>query len=143
MNTHPFNAGAEFDFGIVIFSEEDIIEFARRCDPLDFHTDPEAASKHMFKGLVCSGQQPFNYFYVHHWIPAFGKNVLCGLSVQNWRFIRPVYAHQELRGMVRILQVNRDKTRASAQVLWQFSFYLKNNELAQELDMLVLHRLDS
>lgn len=36
-------------------TEEEIVEFGRRWDPLPFHLDPEAAEESMFDGLVASG----------------------------------------------------------------------------------------
>lgn len=41
-----FSAGDEFDFGTVVFTEEDIIRFATAYDPLDFHLSKEAARQH-------------------------------------------------------------------------------------------------
>ena len=37
--------GSVFEFGPVEVEEEEILEFARRCDPQTFHIDPEAAKK--------------------------------------------------------------------------------------------------
>lgn len=47
--------GARRELGSHTFTEEAIIAFARQFDPQPFHTDPEAAKKSAFGGLVASG----------------------------------------------------------------------------------------
>lgn len=47
--------GIEQEVGIVGLSEADIIEFANKYDPQDFHTDPEKAASGPFGGLIASG----------------------------------------------------------------------------------------
>jgi len=43
------------EIGSHTFTEEEIIEFARQFDPQPFHTDPEAAKRSFFGGLIASG----------------------------------------------------------------------------------------
>ena len=47
--------GVEQQVGSVSLSEADIIEFANKYDPQDFHTDPEKAKMGPFGGLIASG----------------------------------------------------------------------------------------
>ena len=47
--------GVEQQVGSVSLSEADIIEFANKYDPQDFHTDPEKAKTGPFGGLIASG----------------------------------------------------------------------------------------
>ncbi len=136
-----FSAGAEFDFGTVVFSEEDIIEFAAKNDPLDFHINKESAKAHLFQELVASGQHAFHYFYVRHWIPRFGKSVLCGLSVENWKFLKPIYAGQSVHCRLSILEITRHQGRNSISVTWKFEFLNEEKAHFQHLEMTVLHRL--
>ncbi|REJ82453.1 MAG: hypothetical protein DWQ44_12345 [Bacteroidetes bacterium] len=132
---------AIYDLGQVQFSEDEIIQFAKKYDPLEFHTNKKAAAEHMFGKLVASGPHPFNYFYVNSWIPKFGKSVLCGLGVNNWRFIKPVYANSVLNCKVRIFSLEKDLSRHSAKVGWVFVFTGKDGERVQFLEMLVLHKI--
>ncbi len=48
-------AGAEQEVGSVSLSEAEIIEFASKYDPQDFHIDPEKAATGPFGGLIASG----------------------------------------------------------------------------------------
>lgn len=47
--------GVKRDLGTYIFTEEEIVAFARQYDPQPFHIDPEAAKHSMFGGLIASG----------------------------------------------------------------------------------------
>ena len=50
-----YTVGVEQEVGSVTLSEADIIEFANKYDPQDFHTDPEKAATGPFGGLIASG----------------------------------------------------------------------------------------
>ena len=52
-----FSVGRVFDSGTRQLSEQDILGFAREYDPQYFHTDPEAAKKSIYGGLIASGWQ--------------------------------------------------------------------------------------
>ncbi|HUO94351.1 MAG TPA: MaoC family dehydratase [Rhizomicrobium sp.] len=47
--------GGKRDLGTYVFTEDEIIAFARKYDPQIFHIDREAARASMFGGLVASG----------------------------------------------------------------------------------------
>ena len=47
--------GLQFELGSYAVSEQEIVEFATRWDPLPFHIDRQAAEKGVFGGLIASG----------------------------------------------------------------------------------------
>ena len=47
--------GAVFTAGTLTVSADEIIEFARKYDPQPMHTDPAAAARGPFGGLIASG----------------------------------------------------------------------------------------
>jgi acyl dehydratase len=47
--------GARADLGTYTFTEDAIVEFARRYDPQPFHIDRAAAAKSVFGGIIASG----------------------------------------------------------------------------------------
>ena len=47
--------GSVYEFGSIAVEEKEIIDFARRFDPQPFHTDPEAAKRSHYGGLIASG----------------------------------------------------------------------------------------
>jgi len=62
MSAIPFRdflTGKEYHLGKIVLTEQEIIDFAKLVDPLDFHTDKAAAEKSHFKGLVASGAHLF------------------------------------------------------------------------------------
>ena len=47
--------GSVYEFGSILMEEKEMIDFATRYDPQAFHTDPDAARKSVFGGLIASG----------------------------------------------------------------------------------------
>ena len=50
-----FKAGESIALGSHTITEAEILAFARKYDPQPFHTDPEAARRSIFGGLIASG----------------------------------------------------------------------------------------
>ena len=50
-----FKKGDIFDIGEHTFSEEEIIDFAKKYDPFPFHINKDAAEKTVFEGIISSG----------------------------------------------------------------------------------------
>jgi acyl dehydratase len=135
-----FIVGAKYDLGTIVLSEEDIIEFAKVFDPLDLHMDKEAAKKTIFKDIIASGPHIFNYIYRREWLPRFGKTVVCGMGVSNWKFIKPVYAGQQIEVFLTILSVKHEKEMGGNAVTWLFEFKNEKGEMVQLLQMEVMHK---
>jgi acyl dehydratase len=136
-----FELNHTYNLGTKIFSEEEIIDFAMRYDPLEFHISVEAGKSSLFKGLVSSGPHPFHHFYRNHWIPRFGKTVAAGLGVDSWRFLKPVYAGQPIHCDVSIRELTPHPEKYTVTVRWYFEFKNEKGELAQHLEMIVLHKV--
>jgi acyl dehydratase len=52
-----FAVGAVFELGQRTLAEDEVLAFARAYDPQPFHTDPEAAARSIYGGLIASGWQ--------------------------------------------------------------------------------------
>ena len=50
-----FKVGEVGALGSCAITEEEVLAFARKYDPQPFHTDPEAARRSIFGGLIASG----------------------------------------------------------------------------------------
>ena len=135
-----FELNAQYDFGRKNFTEEEIIDFAMRYDPLDFHLSVEGGKKSLFKSLVSSGPQPFHHFYKNHWIPRFGKTVLAGLGIDNWRLLKPLHANEEVHCTLTITELIPHPEKGSVTVRWRFEFQNSEGELFQHLEMIILHK---
>ena len=55
MKFAEFHAGQVLEAGPYAVTEEEVLAFARQYDPQWFHTDPEAAARGRFGGLIASG----------------------------------------------------------------------------------------
>jgi acyl dehydratase len=135
-------AGDEFDLGEVKLSEQEIIDFAKAFDPLDFHTDKAAAEKSYFKRLIASGPHIFTLVHKKEWIPRFGKTVIAGIEVNKWRFLKPVYPEMPVFSKAKILEIKTNREKNVSAVLWKYEFTDINTEMVQSLEMLVLHKLN-
>lgn len=109
MTSDPdFTIGNRIALGDYLFTEEAIIEFARKYDPQPFHTDREAARKSMFGGLCASGWHTTAVWMklnVASTMRRLEERAREGLPVyqfgpspgfRNLRWIRPVYAGQTI-----------------------------------------------
>jgi len=129
------------DLGEIEFSEQEIIDFAKINDPLAFHTDVEVANNSRFNGLVCSGSQAFNFFYVNRWIPKYGNSVIAGLAVNNWNFLAPIYANDRVKANCTLESYKETKKEGEAVVKWGFNFNVDKKKV-QELELTVLMSFD-
>ena len=50
-----FKLGESAEMGRYTFSEDEILAFGRKYDPQSFHTDPVAAKRTVFGGVIASG----------------------------------------------------------------------------------------
>jgi len=137
-----FEIGMKFDFGFTVLSEEDIISFAREFDPLEFHVNKEAALKSPFKGLVASGAHIFTLVHKTYWLPLFKDTVIAGLEVNNWRFLKPLYANKKTHCSVHITDIKLNPKKKHATVSWKYEFKDEDDQLLQHLEMTILHKTD-
>lgn len=129
-----------FEFDPVVLTEQDIIVFAKEYDPLDFHTDIEKAKLSFFKGLIASGPHIFNYIYKNYWLPVFKDTIICGKELNNWKFLKPIYANETVYTTVTILKIAPNPEKQYAAITWWFEFTNEAGELFQHLEMIVIHK---
>ncbi|MEO0311801.1 MAG: hypothetical protein RIQ89_1458 [Bacteroidota bacterium] len=140
-NQINFNLGAEYHFGSVAFTKDEIIAFAQKHDPLPFHTDEQIANKGFFKGIIAAGAQPFNHCYLHYFIPNFGSTVVAGLGLNNWKFLKPVYPNQSISFSLQITSREPHAITGLWAITWHIKFTNKDGEDFQTLDLIVLHKV--
>ena len=133
--------GDRFDLGTIVLTEQEIIDFAKELDPLDFHIDPKAAEKTIFRGIIASGPHLFYHIYRKEWIPRFGKSVICGLGVNLWKFVKPVRPNQKITCMLTVIGKRKDEATGGNAVLWQFEFKNEQEEMVQILQTEVVHKI--
>ena len=107
-----FTAGRIFELGTTVVDREEMVAFARRFDPQPFHVDDDAAKASWFGALAASG-----WFTAGLWMRLYVDEVLNkALSLGSpggeelvWPV--PVYAGDELRASMEVLEARRSQSR--------------------------------
>jgi acyl dehydratase len=104
--------GAVFTSDAIALSEAEIIEFARRYDPQAMHTDPEAAAKGRFGGLIASGWHTaalmMRLFATHFLSP---ESSVASPGIDELRWLQPVRAGDVLSLRVTVIEARRSRSR--------------------------------
>jgi len=107
-----FAAGEVFEFGDRLITAEEIVEFARRYDPQPFHTDPAAAARSHFGGLVASGWLTASVamsLLCEHFISPASSMGSPGVDVLRW--LRPVRPGDRLCMRVSVIETRRSQSK--------------------------------
>src|SRR5512143_2501053 len=103
-----YRPGAIHEFGEAAVTEQEIIEFAQRYDPQDFHTDPIKAAKTRFGGLIASGWLTCGLMmcmYSDHYLTKNASLASPGLDEVRW--LAPVRPGDTLSMRVTVLEARR------------------------------------
>jgi len=106
------HVGDRFRSADYVVTESEIIEYATRYDPQPFHTDPAAAPKSIFGGLVASGWLTASItmrLLAQSEIHIAGG--LIGLGVEDLRWPKPVRPGDTLHVEVEVLEVRPSRSR--------------------------------
>jgi acyl dehydratase len=104
--------GVTHDCGSVAVTEAEIVEFARRYDPQDFHADPAAAAGGPFGGLIASGWHTASLMmrlYADHYLSAVSS--LGSPGVDELRWPRPVRPGTVLRLRATVAEARRSRSK--------------------------------
>ncbi len=123
-------------------SKAEVINYAKKYDPLPFHIDLRTAEQSIFKGLVTSGSQAFKTIYAESWVPKYGHSIIAGLAVNRWNFMKPIYAESPISSKYEILNILNTGNSNQHIITWKISFYNSLDELVQSLEIKVLHHKD-
>lgn len=107
-----FPVGAEAEFGSVVVDETEVRAFAERYDPQPFHTDPAAAKRSPYGGLIASGWHTASMvmrLVVDHFIDAQTSLGSPGLGPIHWKL--PVRPGDTLRVRARITENRRSASK--------------------------------
>jgi acyl dehydratase len=99
-------------FGSIAVEADEIVAFARRFDPQDFHCDPEAAKRSAFGGLIASGWHTAGLMmrlYVEHYLTHVASLASPGLDEMRWS--RPVRPGDSLSVRVTVLKSTPSRSK--------------------------------
>jgi acyl dehydratase len=110
--------GSVEEFGAITVSESDILEFARRFDPQQMHTDPVAAAEGPYGGLIASGWHTAGMMMrllVEHYLS--DASSLGSPGIDELRWLRPVRPGDTLRVRVSVLEATRSRSKPDRGVI--------------------------
>jgi acyl dehydratase len=99
-------------FGSLLVEADEIVAFAKRYDPQAFHTDPEAAKKTQFGGLIASGWHTCGLMmrlYAEHYLTHNASLASPGLDELRW--LKPVRPGDRLSVQVTVLKAAPSKSK--------------------------------
>ena len=126
-----FKKGDIFDLGEYAFSEDEIIDFAKKYDPQYFHTNEEKAKESQFNGLIASGWQTC----------CIVMKLMCDCylletdsmgspGLENVKWLKPVRPGDTLEVFRTILETRKSSTKKNLGILkLLFEAFNQNGEL--------------
>ena len=115
-----FQVGDVTTFGGYTVSETEILEFAERYDPQDFHADAALAEQSPFGGLIASGWHTaalMMRMMVDHYIPR--QSSLGSPGVDELRWLKPVRPGDTLRVRLTVLAADRSRSKPDRGRIYQ------------------------
>ena len=130
-----FVAGRVFEGGKRQLTEQDIIGFAREYDPQYFHTDPEAAKKSIYGGLIASGWQTVGVC-MRLMCDSYLLETACMGSpgMDEVRWLKPVFPGDTLRMSATVIAAKPSSSkpdRGMATMRW--NIYNQKDELVMHM----------
>ena len=104
--------GAVHRFGEMRVTEQEIVDFARRYDPQDFHTDPAKAAGTIFGGLIASGWMTCGMMmrmYSEHYLTHNAS--LASPGIDELRWLKPVYPGDDIHVVSELIEKRRSRSR--------------------------------
>jgi acyl dehydratase len=102
--------GRTFELGRYDVTEEEIVEFARKWDPLPFHIDKEAAERGTFGGLIASGAHTIAIMIRLGSDGVMAKlDLIVGSAMRDLDLIKPVRPGASLTGHAVVLTQEADR----------------------------------
>ena len=134
--------GSVHEFGSAEVEESEIIEFAKRFDPQEFHIDPEAAARGPFGGLIASGWHTgalMMRMFVDNYLSKASS--LGSPGIDELRWLRPVRPGDTLRVRATVLETKRSQSKPDRGVVWTLAEVLnQNGEVVMSVKAMTLIR---
>jgi acyl dehydratase len=127
--------GDVHSFGSIAVDADEIVSFAKRFDPQDFHTDPEAAKRTPFGGLIASGWHTAGLMmrlFLEHYLTHVASLGSPGLDELRW--VKPVRPGDELSLRVTVLKAIPSKSKPDRGAVTSFiEVFNQTNEAVMTL----------
>ena len=134
-----FHVGQIIESAKKTLSEAEIVSFAKNYSDLPYHTDPEAAAKSMFGGIVAPGYQTaaltFGLFV------DTGTFRACGMGspgIDRLRWLKPVKAGDTLQVFAEIAEVSPAREEGGRNAV-RISYETRNQKGEAVMTLTSLH----
>jgi acyl dehydratase len=120
--------GSIHEFGSITVEQEEVISFAKKFDPQDFHTNPEAAKQTIFGGLIASGWHTAGLMmrlYADHYLSKVASLSSPGVDELRWK--HPVRPGDELSLRVTVIEARRSNSKPDRGIVRSFIEVLNQN----------------
>ena len=136
MRFAEFQAGQVIEAGPYLLSESDLLAFAREWDPQWFHTDPDAAARGRFGGLIASGWQTCGIAMRLAVQAALqGSESFASPGVEKIRWPHPVRPGDALRLRATIIEARRSRSQGSLGILrWRWQLFNQHHKEVLDLE---------
>jgi acyl dehydratase len=107
-----YQAGRVYEFGSIVVSEAEIIEFAGKYDPQHFHTDSARAAASEFGGIIASGWHTIALtmrLFVDHYLSHVAS--LGSPGVDEIRWPNPLRPGDTIRLRATVLEVRLSRSK--------------------------------
>jgi acyl dehydratase len=122
-------------FGSILVDADEVVSFAKRYDPQDFHTDPEAAKRTRFGGLIASGWHTAGLMmrlYYEHFLTHVASQGSPGVSELSW--LKPVRPGDELSVRVTVLDAVASRSKPDRGAVTSFiEVFNQTNDIVMTL----------
>jgi acyl dehydratase len=130
-----FKVGEVADLGSCTLTEAEILAYARKYDPQPFHTDPEAARRSIYGGLIASGWHTCALMMRlsvegHRRVGAVG---IGSPGIDSCRWLRPVRPGDTLRATTEVLEAWPSRSKPIGFVRRRVDMTNQRGEVAMSL----------
>ena len=114
-------AGAVHEFGSIVVTEQEVLDFGKRFVPLAYHTDPELAKTSIYGGLIASGWHTaalMMRLYTDHYLSKVANLGSPGCDELKWD--KPVFPGDTLSIRVTVLETRRSESKPDRGIVRSF-----------------------
>ncbi|MBR5236645.1 MAG: MaoC family dehydratase N-terminal domain-containing protein [Clostridia bacterium] len=128
MYFEEFILGSKTQIEPAVINKDDMIDFAKKYDPIPLHTDEEYAKSTIFRGLIAPGVMSFMSVWAKYLeIDLAGDELLAGKSTKiEW--FKPVFADDVLTSTCTVSKLTK-RNEKNGIVELTFEVFNQNDEL--------------
>jgi len=106
MYFEQFYKGQSFVSAPYRITKEEIVEYAVRYDPQYIHVDEVRAKESVFGGIIAAGFHTASIaIRLLVDLGCFGDEIICGVGVDDVKFLLPVYPDDILTARIQVLEM--------------------------------------